>query len=512
MKLSDEAVEWSRKHIKKYYDSDFFVKLFEFEAIWNNWDEVKNYLTTHNVEEIHVKSPVTFAAPKINNGFRIVHQLDPIDSIIYTALAYEIAEKVEKKRVEASLKVVCSYRIDTDNEGNFFSKGTGYKDFEVRSYELAESFEYVLCTDITDFYNQVYHHRIQNVIETCDTSLQQISKSIESFLMNLTKKTSRGVPVGPAASIIMTESLMIDIDNFILARNPHYTRYVDDIRIYADSKQELYKLLHDLTKYLYDSHRLTLSSLKTKILETKVFIERLFESPEEKEKKVIRESLEGFEFSYYDFPYYEAVLLEDVSTENRRNIQSDALITLIKEITQFENLDLGLARYVLRSAKKTRTRSIIPVLLENFDFFIPVISDVILYLKAVTNEKVIEYNFISMKENIIDSETLQIPYVKYWIDYYFTHKRIFEDYVEFRDYLNNIADLRFNALRAKNNDNIAWVREHKYQIDQHKPWDKRGIIYSADILGKGESVPWMNQVISTGDLVEKSLAKYVKGR
>lgn len=41
-KLTEDSIEFARKHIEHYYDSDFFPKAFEFEAIWHCWDDVKN--------------------------------------------------------------------------------------------------------------------------------------------------------------------------------------------------------------------------------------------------------------------------------------------------------------------------------------------------------------------------------------------------------------------------------------------------------------------------------------
>lgn len=44
--------------------------------------------------------------------------------------------------------------------------------------------------------------------------------------MKLQTKISRGVPVGPVASIVMTEALMLDVDFFILSEDEKYVRYI----------------------------------------------------------------------------------------------------------------------------------------------------------------------------------------------------------------------------------------------------------------------------------------------
>lgn len=124
----------------------------------------------------------------------------------------------------------------------------------------------------------------------------------------------------------------------------------------------------------------------------------------------------------------------------------------------------------------------------------------------------IEYNLSKFNAIINHSQTLNIPYVKYWVDYYFTSNGFFEQYVETRNYLNQLTSLRYKSLRVKNNGDISWLRDHKYKIDQYSPWDRRAIIYSGDILSRGERRPWMDHIIYNGDLVDRSLAKYIKSK
>src|SRR5512142_273018 len=109
--LSEDALEFAREHITKFYDSDFFPKPIEFEAIWHLWDDVKKDLRSRNVGKMLVTSPRTMPVPKTRTGFRIVHQLEPLEALVYTALAAEVAEKVEAARIPVDEHVACSYRL-----------------------------------------------------------------------------------------------------------------------------------------------------------------------------------------------------------------------------------------------------------------------------------------------------------------------------------------------------------------------------------------------------------------
>jgi hypothetical protein len=131
--------------------------------------------------------------------------LDPLDALIYTALVKRSAEVFENYRIAESEGIACSYRITPDLTGSFFGPSEdGWSRFNSRTRDLAEEYEdgAVLICDFVDFYNQIYTHRLRNVIaEAGGTALEEYAKVVEYFVHGLNDKTSRGIPVGPAASI-----------------------------------------------------------------------------------------------------------------------------------------------------------------------------------------------------------------------------------------------------------------------------------------------------------------------
>ena len=147
-----------------------------------------------------------------------------------------------------------------------------------------------MTTDISDFYNKIYLHRLENAISAATSSSK--GKSFEKFLMALNTNNSQGIPVGPAASIIMSEATLIDVDDFIAHRSFSYVRYVYDIRIFADSEHDLDILLQELTLYLHQTHRLGLVADKTKIIESQVFLQQELNNQYQLEKLEILETIE----------------------------------------------------------------------------------------------------------------------------------------------------------------------------------------------------------------------------
>jgi hypothetical protein len=311
--VKENALEWSLKHLIRYYDSDFYPKSFEFEAIASNWPSVKNYILSLDLLEYTPKSPLISLAPKPNGTYRIVHKLDPIDSLIFTAIVYELHHIIEKYRIPASKNIACSYRIKPDFNGSFFDREeNGWKNYKRRIKRLSKKYKdgYVINCDITDFYNQIYTHRLKNIIsEAGEGEYDEQASVIHEFLLKLNTKTSRGIPVGPAASIVLAEAIMADIDNKIISYTRDFTRWVDDIIIFFMERGEATFVFHELTRYLYSCHRLVFSGEKSRILTVRKYLKYHFRDEEKEEeveilKKTEELAKEKFEELDIDFSFY----------------------------------------------------------------------------------------------------------------------------------------------------------------------------------------------------------------
>ncbi|HDZ9635102.1 TPA: RNA-directed DNA polymerase, partial [Vibrio cholerae] len=265
-KLKQQSIEWAITHIRRYGDTDIFPVPFEYESIKHSWTTLKNEIANIDIASYEGRPFQRMLIPKQSGGYRVAIQLDPIDTIVYTALAYEAAELVEQSRTPREKKIACSYRVELGSKGELFQKNNGWDDFHGKSQELAQSgrFKLVVTADIADFYNQVGHHRIRNALELSGVDKTR-AKNIENLLMNFTRGQSRGIPIGPSASVIFSETCLSDVDNFLLRKGYTHTRYVDDFRIFCESLEQAHRALHDLTEYLYTAHRLALQTHKTRI-------------------------------------------------------------------------------------------------------------------------------------------------------------------------------------------------------------------------------------------------------
>ncbi|EHH2475234.1 reverse transcriptase [Vibrio vulnificus] len=498
-KLTDDSLEFARKHIENYYDSDFFPKAFEYESIWHNWDKVKQHLTGTNVNKLRTKHPLTMASKKPSGSYRIVHQLEPIDTIIYTALAYLVTEQIEAVRAEKN--VACSYRFAL-SEGGFFDKNSGFKNFTDVVEKLSDEYEFILITDITDFYNQIYLHRLHNAIERADSSLSNLAGDIEQFIMAINDKASQGIPVGPAASIIMSEATLVDIDEFISNKGIEHARYVDDFRIYANSRKELENILESLTIYLHETHRLTLASDKTKILSTKKYVESVLHNQYEMEKVEIFETLEILN------PYSGEIEFEEVVVTEIPDLE-EHLEHITEQIFKRSTLDLGLARALIRKAKKNKIESVADTIFDNFELFIPVINDVVLYFKAIQSDE-FDKNNVNKFISIVESGVVTSKLARYWLEWYFATNSNHLKNIKIKKFINDSDFVENQALAAITSGNVSWVRDNKNRVFYVGEKGKRAILYASKILPKDERNNWLRNIDkNTPEELDKWLIKWL---
>jgi len=89
--------------------------------------------------------------PKEELSFRRACQMDPIDSVLYSALIYEIGNAVEQRRRKVLEQSVFSYRFSPQADGTMYGKGNPWEDFWTTSAtRAAGNFVAVLESPIGD--------------------------------------------------------------------------------------------------------------------------------------------------------------------------------------------------------------------------------------------------------------------------------------------------------------------------------------------------------------------------
>lgn len=490
-RLTASSLEFAKRHIRHFYDSDFFPKSFEFDALWADWPQVVDRLVGSEIPDLPAPRPRFMAAPKPAGGYRIVHQLDPLAALIYTAMTHAVAPRLEAARVPTSDCVACAYRLQIDEaQGGFFGSSTGYQQFIERCEHLAAIHSHVLVCDVADFYNQVYLHRLQNVISNACPDAGSLANDIEDYLLALNGRASKGIPVGPAASIVMAEAVLNDVDQMIQGHGFTHTRYVDDIRIFADEPDQLDHLLRELTQYLYENHRLTLAGHKTKITPTANFVEEFLKSPDLQEVEETHEQLRAMTIAD----------AYDVSDTAEAPTTASVIVAMMEKVCSRPRLDLGLARHILRKCRQQRIRAIVPSLFAHFSFFAPVMPAVGLYLREISTEKFVDLN-VEAVATLYEQTSAKIPFVRMWLDDYVCRYPQYMNHPAIRAAVMSSPSFDARALGAITRRDVAWMRRHKGDVDSLGARDRRQLMRASAILAPDERRAWLRGVMRNHDSV-----------
>lgn len=475
--LTDESLDFARAHITAFYDTDFYPKPFEYSALWYFWDEVKEHLKRARPAELFVGPPRAIAWPKARGGFRVVHQLEPLDAIVYVALTHSVADQIADARMGP--EVACSYRMSVD-DSSFFGEGSGFNLYRARCEYLSGVYRYVLSTDISDFYNQIYLHRVGNAIESA-TGDRTAGLQIEQFITRLNNKASQGIPIGPAPSVVLAEAVMIDVDQHIHNMGLDHVRYVDDIRIFGDSRKELESCLEDLVIYLHENHRLNVVGDKTSIKLTSDFLHDELKNHYQLEKLEI---LHDIEVTNPYSAHVEDERDEDDDDDREARDPGEVLLDALTRVRKFGMVDLAVIRAIIRRAKAKRFGEIAELLVGEIEFFAPAANDVALYLARLTDsqlQSVLPLFVEGCANGRYDRQCLRI-----WMEWLFSNRSVLLKNRTIQQFIKTKGSAVAQATAAITMRNLAWAKSAKGKVLSHASWDRRSFLHALSVLSGDE--------------------------
>lgn len=199
-------------------------------------------------------------------GFRTSTKIHPFWNIYLNGLAIAIAEANEPNRNTRAH----SYRYSKDTV-EFFDRSKSwraYKEATLNEPLLDSPNTVVIQTDISSFYEHIYHHRVENCVDDLFGENDTVGTQIDRILNQLSSGRSFGLPVGGQCARVLAELLMTSIDSLLSQNGIIWHRYVDDFTLVADSQAKAYEALSILSNVLAD-YGLSLNRSKTTLLSAK---------------------------------------------------------------------------------------------------------------------------------------------------------------------------------------------------------------------------------------------------
>jgi hypothetical protein len=200
-------------------------------------------------------------------GFRITTKIHPFWNLYFNGMGVAIAEAHEPLR---SLRAR-SYRFAAQGDG-LFDRNASWRTYLQATLDdetIKDQQAVVVKTDISGFYEHVYHHRVENCIaDLFPKDRSTISVQVDRFLNHFAAGRSFGLPVGGQCARILAELLMSAVDRKLSDAQITWYRYVDDFTLITANQAEAYRALSVLSHALAD-YGLSLNRTKTTILTAK---------------------------------------------------------------------------------------------------------------------------------------------------------------------------------------------------------------------------------------------------
>jgi hypothetical protein len=514
--VSEDSLDWALKHVETYGDTDIFPIPFEYQAIRHSWDSLRRYLAKQDLHVYRVRPYRRCLSPKHRFGFRISTQLDPLDTLLYSALVYEVGPDIEACRVPVGKNVVHSYRFQPDVDGRIFEPGINYNTFvqQSRYYALSRRYSHVVVADIADFYPRIYTHPTDNILIdriTTRDHAQVISKLLDQW----NHTVSYGIPVGQAASRLLAELTITDVDEALLHTGRTYCRFSDDFRIFCHDEREAYRSLAFLANTLFENHGLTLQQHKTRILDVDQFIMEYLETEHDFEQNSLIGRFQDILNEIGVDSWYEEIDYDDLDAETQARIDALNLAGILKEYITGSTVDIGLVGFVLRRLRQIRDDSALDLVLEHMEALYPVVKDAVCYITAIRRLDSSDRKEIGSRlVDLIDGSVIgHLEYHRCWLLNTFTHDNEWDNENRFHDLYEIHGDIfsRRELISAMGRANHEfWFKTNKRDITQFEPWTQRAFLAAASCLPGDEAKHWYRSMYKDSDELGKAVIDWAR--
>lgn len=510
MTLSRDSLEWAISFVSDHSDGDLFPKIIEINAIKEKSDLFINSVEGKDLSQFTAKPCRRFIVPKDEISYRQATQLHPQDSLLLSALIYQFGQGIENRRLDK--EKVFSYRFSPTSEDGLYSNKHAWNEFWQKANRLAYSANCVLYLDIADFYNQIYHHTVENQLIASGFPNQAI-KWVISLLESTTAGVSRGVPIGPHPIHLIAESTLIPIDNSLDSSGFNFIRYADDILIFCDSRKEAKSTLATVASVLDKQQRLMLQRHKTKVYEPQDFRSLCSEMIEDRPIDKEEARLLGIIRRYTGGSPYQTISYNSITSSDWSQFSTEVVSKIINEYLSQDDVDYIRLRWFYRRLAQVGHPGAIDISLEKLDSLGPCLANICFYISSIQNIEPDQWKDIGTKLLLLleTDEVKENEFFRLSILSLFSRN----EYINHFSYLSKIFNSsdsfarREIMLSAFQNKAIDWLREHKESFSNMDNWQKMAFIFCSSALPKDEKKYFLNRFNYEGPF-EDILSKWAK--
>lgn len=487
IRLSPNSIKRSIANIKLSRDTDLFPSLKEFDVLFAQEDKLVEKLSTIDIVNHCWLDYRRFLIPKDDISYRVAMQLDPVDSILFGAIIYEFGEQIEARRIPVSEDRVFSYRFSPNESGQLYNKENAWNNFIQTIETKARTHDYAIYIDIADFYNQVYHHHIENQLASCNLP-NQVIKAIKNMLQNTTQTVSHGIPVGNHASHLLAELYLRSFDEAVITDGYDFCRYADDIYVFVNSEIEAKNAILDLARIL-DSIKLSLQRHKTKIYNREELIVHVANMSSGEPTEGLEKQFDDV-FSKYEIDPYERISFFELTQADQEVLSVDKVTELLSSYLRNEP-DYQNIKWLYKRLARVGVNSAVAYTIENINSLLPAFHDIAIYFLSIAQTQ--NSPQIQIGTKLLDFYknnplVKHNPYYQLSILHLFASDKSFNHLQELVKLFSQTNDngKREIILSAFSADSVDWIRSIKHEFGNLGSWSKRALIIAASQLQADE--------------------------
>ena len=503
MRLTSALLKRALRATMHHGYGTFFPEPPELAIVKENWSALCVELAKVDLDTYQGYDSILSFAPKSRLNIRRVGLLHPYDFIFYTALVLALKTTISKSRLSGDR--VFSYRTEGTSPGQLYRSPSSWKDFRSTIEKRAAKTNCVVgVTDIADFFPRIYHHRLFNALEaSADKTAKEYIRPLDKMLRRFSGGASYGIPVGPPASRLLGEAVLIDVDSTLLSFGIEFIRFVDDYIIFAERIQDAEYGLRVLAETLFQNHGLTLQTAKTKTMSAHEYVERNLTIHSEKETNR-RRLLELFGDSEYEISAY-----DELDEDEKKEVDAFNLSEMLTEaLLVGENVDYREVQFILGRLSALRKPELIPIVLDNLERLYPVAESVAAFFKrfeSLPSSQSSEIGAALLTPILSASDARPSEYYSIWILSVFQHQKNWnhaDDLLRIFRETNSDTVRRFAALALATSGTRAQALAVKDYMGSGSPLCRTASLLATAKLGKDER-QYFGKSLQLSDSLEK---------
>lgn len=492
-KLPKASVERAIDHLIRYGDTDLLPFVPENVFLSERRDAVAKEVAGIDLDKLSPMQAVEIIAPKSRYGFRIVHQLPLLETLLFTAAIIEIGTPLEKLKRPLDEYGPFAYRFSETKGASLFLSDRNYQDWLRWQFELVRGrrFREVIHTDIADFYQRIYLHRIENILNSA-TGKKGINRFIVRLIKQIRSKQSHGIPVGGSAARVLAEAALTDTDSALADEGLVFTRYMDDYRIFIRKGQSAYHVLAFLADQLAASDGLSLNANKTRVLTLAVTRAQL--------KKQLIDVYDEAQQAAIDALTAALYVDEEPDEDEIEKLRSINLLDALEKEIAKEFWDFSRIRTLLLGLRLTENDAALRYLASHLSVFVPFMKEMVLFFDMMHSKGKLEPSLLDeiVLKELREGAAKSVPSIRVWLLELFVrgcitigNKTLNE--LEGHDTSSN----RQIYLSRGVNEDRNYFRRNKTRFEQKNSFEKLHFILGATCLPEDEFRAWLSAINSS---------------